>query len=133
MTAPKPAAKKPAARKPAAKKPVAEPAPKFEPSGLDEFASVGDEGSNPPDAPAAVDTVEPVAGRPNLVDGARGQHVKDLEVLLHEQGFYDRAAPSGVYGTSLARAVRRAQGHFGLKPNGKTDQALWAHLEGAGK
>lgn len=84
--------------------------------------------SNPSSA-----TESPAAASPTLVDfpvlhlGMRGPAVTRLQQRLQAIGFLDGAA-DGVFGPTTQAAVKAAQRHFRLSPDGVVGSATWTAL-----
>jgi N-acetyl-anhydromuramyl-L-alanine amidase AmpD len=65
---------------------------------------------------------------PTLKLGASGFQVKRLQRLLEQHGFKPGAIDSK-FGPSTEKAVRQAQKHFGLEPDGIAGPMTWQALE----
>lgn len=104
----------PPSQPPAASTPSSAPA---RPSGSAGSSSASSGGSSP----AAPDQL------PTLRPGNQGAAVTRLQQRLKSLGFY-RGTVDGVFGSQTEQAVKQAQRHYGLEPDGIVGPATWAAI-----
>ena len=68
-------------------------------------------------------------GKATLIAGAKGHDVRDLQRLLHAQGFFT-GQKTGVYDKRTIKAVVRFQEHLGMEPDGIVGEMVLAALRG---
>ena len=68
-------------------------------------------------------------GKATLIAGAKGRDVRDLQRLLHAQGFFS-GQKTGVLDKRTLKAVVRFQEHLGMEPDAVVGQMVLAALRG---
>ena len=77
----------------------------------------------PKAAKSAPTLTAPALRRSTLEPGDRGEIVREIQERLTALGYMDGKI-NGLYGYATVRAVRRAQGDYGMRPSGVVDTTL---------
>ncbi|MBD0336066.1 MAG: peptidoglycan-binding protein [Cyanobacteria bacterium Co-bin13] len=80
-----------------------------------------------PSAPRPANPAAATSERPVLRPGMSGPAVTRLQERLRALGFY-RGTVDGVFGTQTETAVKQAQRHYNLEPDGVVGPATWSAI-----